>query len=140
MKLSAKPLIEVGGVNNFIYSQQLKMMAGDPAEFYFQLVDLEQNPASCGFNPAGLRYMPQTISTLAITFINIDSAKQFTRFASQPFAQDPSIWKVELLATDPINGTVSINGVLTENFGTEETPNLKTKKFNLQACILAYPV
>jgi hypothetical protein len=136
MQFSARPLIEVSSVNDYIVSQQITMATGDETPCYFQLVDLDKNPGYSGSNPQGLRYIPLTGATLAVSFININTAKRFTRYASQPFAQDPSIWLVTLLATDTITGTVSIRGVLTEDFGTS-TPALKTKTFNLPACILA---
>lgn len=139
MKLSARPLIDCQGVNDFIPSEQLEMTAGDSPTFYFQLIDLEKNLAAHGWSPPGMRYVPvstATAPTLAVTFISIDGAKQFTRFASQPFAQDASIWSVGLLGTDPLAGTVSIRCVLTENLGTVQVPRNVTKSFTLQAAIL----
>jgi hypothetical protein len=136
MQFSARPLIEVSSVNDFVVSQQITMATGDETPCYFQLVDLDKNPGYSGSNPQGLRYMPMAGATLAVSFININTAKQFTRYATQPFAQDPSIWLVTLLSNDPVTGTVSIRGILTEDYGSS-TPLLKTKSFLLPACILA---
>jgi len=119
MKLGIRPLVSVASVNIFSYSQQLELNAGNAATFYFQLFDMDQDKASQGFDPAGKRYIPAAGATLAITFTNIDSAREFTRSATQPFAQDGSIWAVPLLATDPISGTVDIKGVLTESGATK---------------------
>lgn len=139
MKLSARPLIDCQGVNDFIPSEQLEMAAGDSPTFYFQLIDLEKNLAAHGWSPPGMRYVPvstATAPTLVVTFVNIDDAKQFSRFASQPYAQDASIWSVGLLATDPLAGTVSIKCVLTENLGTSQVPTYSKKSFTLNAAIL----
>lgn len=128
MKLSARPLIEVCDVNDFDVTQQVEFTVGDPFTFYFQLVDLEKNRAQYGWNPAGLRYIPVADATLTLTFLNIDSSKQFVRFAEQPFDQDGSIWSVDVLPSDPISGTVNVKAVLTE--GT------KTSTFSLHGVLL----
>jgi hypothetical protein len=128
MKLSARPLLDVQNVNDFIPSQQVEFSVGDTLTFYIQLIDLEKNLAAHGWNPPGMRYVPTTGATLAVTFTNIDDSKQFTRFGSIPFAQDPSIWAVPVLSTDPIGGTVSIKAVLTEG--------LVTRSFSLQGALL----
>lgn len=58
--------------------------------------------------------MPPAGSTLAVTFLNVDDSKKLTRPASQPFPQDPSIWSVAILPSDPLQGTVPLKFVLTE--------------------------
>jgi hypothetical protein len=136
MKFTGRPLINVSGVNDFLYSTQLEFYSGDAVTFYLQLVDLDRNQGQFGFNPAGLRYCPVTGATLSITFTNIDTSKQFSRIATQPFSQDASIWAVSILPTDPVNGTVSVRGNLTENYGTQQAPDLKTRSFYLPAAIL----
>ena len=128
MKLSARPLIDVAGVNDYIPSQQVEFSVGDALTFYIQLIDLEKNLAAHGWNPPGMRYVPASGATLAVTFTNIDDAKQFTRFASIPFAQDPSIWAIPVLSTDPVGGTISIKAVLTEGD--------VTRSFTLQGALL----
>lgn len=117
MKFSAIPLINVSGVNNFSYSTQIEYTSGDATDIYLQLTDLEKNLAQRAWNPAGLRYIPPALSTLQITIRNIDTSKEFTRYGSQPFSQDGSIWKFSLLPTDPVSGTLSIKLVLTEPSG-----------------------
>jgi hypothetical protein len=128
MKLSARPLIEVANVNSFDVATQVEFSVGDTFSFYFQLTDLEKNRVQYGWNPPGLRYVAATDATLALTFQNIDRAKEFVRAASRPFAADGSIWSVPLLATDPLHGTVSIRAVLTEG-GV-------ARSFSIQGCLL----
>lgn len=113
-KLTGRPLIDVCDVNSFVPGTEVEISAGDTADFYFQLVDTQQLTVGHGYVPAGLRYMPAVGATLAVTFLNLDSAKQFARSATQPFPQDPSIWKVSILASDPLTGTVSMKFTLNE--------------------------
>jgi len=112
MKLNVTVLDDVEDVNDYHYATDVKSNAGDPIQLYFQLSDASKNLAQAGYNPSGLRYVPVSGATLQITFLNINNRKQFTRFASQPFTQDPSIWSVPILATDPVSGTVSCKFVL----------------------------
>jgi hypothetical protein len=117
MQFSVIPLVDVQSVNSYQYATEIQGIQGDAIDLYFQLVDKNKNSYLQGFYPAGLRYMPPATSTLQVTFKNVDTAKIVTRYASQPFAQDPSIWKVSLLSTDPIAGTVNIKLILTEPDG-----------------------
>lgn len=118
MKFSIQPLRDVSNVNDFRYATELECTVGDPTDLYFQLVDQDKLVSPRGYTNAGLRYVPPALSTLQITFKNIDDSKVVTRFASQPYStQDPSIWKVSILATDPISGTVNCKFVLTEPVG-----------------------
>ena len=136
MKLSARPLVDVEGANDFQYSTQLEYYAGDATTFYFQLIDQEKNPAQQGFYPSGLRYCAITGATLQVTFNNVADSKRVVRYATQPFANDTSIWSVSILATDPLEGTVSLKCVLTENSGTQQSPVLRTRTFNLPGMVL----
>jgi hypothetical protein len=114
MLLSARPLADASSVNSFRYADTLGANQGDAGYLYFQLVDLEQNLSSHGFSPPGQRYVPAAGATLAVQFLNIDAARQFTRFAATPFAEDRSIWRVAILASDPLDATQSLKMVLTE--------------------------
>jgi len=127
MRFSLLPLIDMCSVNSFVYASEIQGVQGDPVDLYFQLVDLEKNTAQSGFYPGGLRYMPPASSTLQVVFKNVDTAKIVTRYASQPYAQDTSIWKVSVLATDPIAGTVNIKFVLTEPGATPITRTVSIK-------------
>ena len=133
MRLSIAPLQDVQQVNDYVYATEVQSTAGDPVDLYFQLSDAEKNLGAHGYNPSGLRYMPVAGSTLQVVFLNINTRKQFARFATQPFAQDPSIWKVPVLATDPVSGTVSMKFVLTEPNGSAGGI---TKKCSLNANFL----
>jgi hypothetical protein len=111
MLLSARILNDVGGVNTFSYAQVAEFTEGDAPTIYFQLIDESLDRDS---RPAGRRYMPAAGATLQVVIHNIDDAKTATRFATQPFAQDPSIWSISLLTTDTVRGTCSVKLTLTE--------------------------
>lgn len=115
MKLSARPLIDVQGKNDFIPATEMEIFKGDATTFYFQLLDMEKNLAAHGWNPPGLRYIPAAGATLNVTFLSVDTAKQFLRAATKPFAEDTSIWAVSILASDPLVGTVAMKLALTES-------------------------
>lgn len=114
MNLGARFLTAVGGVNVFGFTTAVEAVAGDAFDVYFQFVDKEQHTNSNGFFPAGNRYMPAAGSTVTVTVLNLDSAKQFIRVATQPYVQDASIWKFSILTTDPVAATVSLKITLTD--------------------------
>jgi hypothetical protein len=86
------------------------MFAGDARDLYFQLVDAEHS--SDDKNPG--RYCPAAGSTLLVTLLNVDGAKQLAKVATQPFSGDSSIWKVAVGATDSVKGTIPLQFKLTE--------------------------
>jgi hypothetical protein len=133
MRLQVQVLTDVCSVNSFVYSTEAKWTTGDPVDVYVQLYDADKSLSQYGFYPAGLRYMPPATSTLQVTFQNIDDLKVVTRYATQPYAQDPSIWKISLLATDPISGTVNVKFVLTEPSGNATI----TKTTSIRAAFVA---
>lgn len=114
MLLSVRFLTDVANVNSFEYTPQLEMAAGDGQTMYFQLIDASVDRSEQGFSPAGRRYMPPAGSSLAVTFVNINDAKQFARVAVNPFPGDSSIFSVPVLSTDPVSGTINLNMILTE--------------------------
>jgi len=114
MLLSARFLNQVSSVNSFEYASNAQWTAGDTVSLYIQLVDLTLDRAVQGYMPAGRRYMPADGATLQVTLTNIDDAVQIQRFAVQPFANDPSIWRVDILSTDPIQGTCDVLLALVE--------------------------
>jgi hypothetical protein len=105
----------VGSVNDFTYVDVVEFTQGDQVDVYFQLIDASKDKALQQFKPAGRRFMPAAGATLQVTLDNIDDDKKVTRAASQPFAGDPSIWKVSVLSTDVIRGTINLVLVLTES-------------------------
>jgi hypothetical protein len=111
MLLTARLLQDVGGVNVFRPADRIAFTEGDPQDVYFQLVDASLDT---DLKPSGRRYAPAAGAVLQVTVISIDSSKQFTRVASQPFPQDPSIWKLSILSSDKVAGTVSLGFQLTE--------------------------
>lgn len=114
MLLSARFLNDVSGVNNFYYASEVRFSEGDAPTIYLQLSDASVMSSIEGFNPSGRRYVPASGATLSVTIENINNAKKVTRIATQPYAQDPSIWAVTLLTTDMVHGTASITLTLTQ--------------------------
>lgn len=115
MRLSARMLDSVAGVNNFNYAQTVELTEGDSPTVYFQLIDASQDRADKGFVPAGRRYMPASGATLTVVLGNIDDARKVTKSCTQPYASDPSIWSFQLLASDTVRGTVNMTLTLTES-------------------------
>jgi hypothetical protein len=114
MLLSARILTNVNGVNDYDYADSAEFVEGDTPSIYFQLVDASRDRALEGFVPAGRRYVPASGATLQVVIDSVDDAKKVTRAASQPFANDPSIWRVTVLTTDVIKGTKRLLLTLTE--------------------------
>ena len=109
-------LNDVAGVNSFEYVQVAQATQGDTVDIYFQLVDAGKNQSSPNsfYSPSGLRFVPAAGATLQVVLKSINDAKTINRFASQPYAQDGSIWKLSLLAGDELQGTFGLNLTLTE--------------------------
>ncbi len=117
MRLNAKILKNVANVNNWQYANQASIQEGQANEIYFQFVDYDKVPGSdksSALPDSPLRYMPQGEVSVSATFPSIDTALEFTVVATQPFADDKSIWKVSLLSTQlPKSGNFKIK--LTED-------------------------
>jgi hypothetical protein len=114
MLLSCSFLTQVADVNNFNESPKVLMTEGDTVDIWLQLKDMSQNPLTSGFNPPGRRYMPPVGATLQVIVDSLNTARKVVKFATQPFANDPSIWKVTLLPADKVVGTHALKLVLTE--------------------------
>jgi hypothetical protein len=114
MLLSARMLQDVASVNSYELTEEVEFTQGDTVDIYFQLVDASLDKAVKGFVPSGRRYVPAAGATLSVKLDNIDDNIQVTRAASQPFANDSSIWKVSVLSTDRIIGTCAMVLTLTE--------------------------
>ena len=115
MLLSARPLRDVQSVNSFRLVNQVQFTEGDVLTVYFQLFDAALDRADEGYNPAGRRYMPAAGAILTVTIDCLNVAKQIVRVAAQPYAQDPSIWALNILSTDTIRGTLPIKLALNES-------------------------
>lgn len=111
MLLSARMLVDVGGVNSWEYSQAVEFSEGDAPQVHFQLID---SSLDRHLVPKGRRYMPASGATLEVTLDNLDDEKKVVRSATQPFSQDPSIWRIQLLTTDKVRGTTTMRLKLTE--------------------------
>jgi hypothetical protein len=114
MLLSARILDHVLNVNSYGYAQAAEFTEGDVTSVYFQLIDRSLDKATEGFCPPGRRYMPADGATLSVVIDSIDDNKKITRSASQPFDQDPSIWRINILSTDALVGTARVLLTLTE--------------------------
>jgi len=114
MLLSVRFLTDVQNVNSWEEVSAVEIYSGDAQTIYFRLIDASLDRSNQGYSPAGRRYMAPATSTLSVTLVNIDDAKQVVRSATQPFSQDPSIWSIPILASDPIVGSVAMNFVLTQ--------------------------
>lgn len=115
MRLSARPILNFCSINNFSYGNQWIIRAGDPNTLYFQIVDLDQGPASVigapnpvfGFQSTpvlsgniGLRYIvgvgvQNQPYSIAVTFPSIDDNQVLNIQAVQD-PNDASIWSVSL--------------------------------------------
>jgi hypothetical protein len=115
MQLSARMLNGMANVNTFEYAETIQASEGTEVEIYFQLTDASKMPSTQYFYPTGLRYMPASGATLQCRLTSIDDSKTVTRYATQPYpTQDPSIWKLTLLSTDTIVGTMALGLTLVE--------------------------
>lgn len=113
MRINAKILKNVANINQWEYANQAYAQEGQINEFYFQLVDLDkthETERSIALPDNPLRYIPQgAVVSVEVTFPDIDSASQFTVIASQPFADDKSIYKVTLASSQiPNSGGFTI--------------------------------
>lgn len=115
MLLGARFLNDVANVNSFEFADIAEFTEGDAASVYFQLIDASLDKASQNFKPSGRRYVPASGSTLQVIVESIDDSKTITRYATQPFSQDGSIWKLDFLSSDTIKGTANLRLKLTES-------------------------
>lgn len=117
MLLSAAMLKNVSDVNSFEYTTSVRGHRDEAIDVYFQLLDANREPhKSLGLHATrGLRYCPAALATLECRLHSIDDSLTVTRYASQPFAQDPSIWRLQLLGTENIIGTFALQLTLNES-------------------------
>ena len=114
MLLSARMLDSVNGVNSYEQVSCVRYFEGDAPAVYFMLIDLSLDRAEAGYMPSGRRYVPAAGATLSVLLDNLDDARKCSRAATQPFAQDLSIWCVQLLPSDSARGTINLKMILTE--------------------------
>lgn len=118
MRLSAKIMKNVLDVNHWQHSNQAHISEGQSNDIYVQLVDLEWSTKSSpeqsvAFMQYPIRYISQATSiTVKAKFLSIDDAQEFEITATQPFAQDKSIFKFSLTSSQIPNAgnmIISIN-------------------------------
>lgn len=114
MLLSARPLINVSGVNDFEISDTVSFTQGDALYVYFQLIDQNKDRTIQGFKPSGRRYVPASGSTLSVVIPSVDSTRIITKTATNPYSSDTSIWRIQITASDALVGTYSLKLTLTE--------------------------
>lgn len=115
MLLGARLLNDVQNVNSYDAADVVEFTVGDPITVYLQLMDMSVDKASERFNPPGRRYVPASGATLQCVVEAMDANKAITRYALMSFpADDRSIWGLQFLGTDKIQGTANIRFTLTE--------------------------
>lgn len=114
MLLSVRTLNSCSSVNSWDWATEATWTQGDSFSWYFQLIDLSRDSTRDGFDPAGRRYAPAAGAALTATLMSLDDGVKVVRTASQPFAQDPSIWRLSVLSTDQLRGTVDLLLMLSE--------------------------
>lgn len=130
MILGARFLKDVASVNSYAYDEVAGFTEGDVTSVYFQLIDANLDKSTQGFQPAGRRIIPATGATLSCVVQNLDSAIQVTRYATNPFPDDRSIWKLDFFNTDKIRGTSNLKLALSE--GASVTRGLVKNGFRIQ--------
>lgn len=91
MLLSAHLLNNVSDVNHFEVVSTLETVQGDTSDIYFRLTDASVDKS---FDPPGRRYIPAVGSAVRVTITDIDEGTSIEVQATQPFADDRSIWKL----------------------------------------------
>jgi len=119
MKLSCRLLTDCNNVNSWHYTNVVEFAEGDTATVYIQLLDESVHSADEGYVPPGRRYVPASGATLSVIMQSLDITRNITRFATQPFPLDGSIWSFNVLPTDGVRGTIDLILILTE--GTKIT-------------------
>jgi hypothetical protein len=138
MLLSTRMLKDAQNVNSFEYADVAEFFQGDPVTVYFQLIDASQDRGSQGFVPPGRRFVPAPGATLTCIVESIDIAKQIVRLASQPFAQDGSIWALQFFPTDIIKGTANLRLNLVQN--GQATNGILVDAFRIRSTTCVDPV
>jgi hypothetical protein len=117
-QITIRLLDDVQSVNSMELATEVSTAAGDPLVVNLQLIN--HTRLSCDENSPVVRYIPAVGSTLTVVCENIDNSKRVTKIASQPFAQDGSIWRIDLTSQDTLKmrGTITLAYTLTEGSRT----------------------
>jgi hypothetical protein len=97
MRLALIALKNYNDVNSFEEVSEIRFQQGNPAAFYFRIVDLDQTTSDGKY----FRFVPSTDATMTVTLTNIDTNNIVTKVASMPAQlDDRSIWSIPILTTD----------------------------------------
>ena len=93
-------LDKVKDINSFEEVSELELVSGNASRVYFQIVDANSF-SECA--ETYRRVMPQCATLdVKVTFLDIDEEFTIERVATQAFADDKSIWYVNILETDQL--------------------------------------
>lgn len=106
MLLSALMLNGLCDINHWEFVQTLETTQGSAPDIYFQLIDASVNKTK---DPLGRRYIAGAGATLQVVIQDIDTAVTVTKYATQPYADDKSIWKISF---NPVTDSVAIAGLV----------------------------
>lgn len=131
MQLSSKLIKNLESVNSWQYADNLTISKsgnqGEATTLNFQIIDLDRD---------GIRYIPSNVATLQVTFPSLNDAAEISVAAVVPYADDRSIWQVNLLSTQ-IPQTSNIYFALTDGGVTRRfsiTNALRIRDVNQGAC------
>lgn len=115
MKRMIRLLENVKDFNTFSEVEQFEHVNGAQQDIYIRIV---QVPAQAQPGDELNRWLPSASATLKFNFDNLDSALVISRSGIMVYpTDDRSIWKVTILATETINGALTVDltdGGLTE--------------------------
>lgn len=140
MRLSAKIITNVSNINHWEYVTEAFVQEGQVNEIYFQLVDLNKIhylEKSKTLPDFPLRYIPQgDIIEVEAEFPALVEDEVITIQATQPFADDKSIWKVSFTEDQvPSSGNFIIRLSEDGNVRTFLTRNtLRVELLNVGGC------
>jgi hypothetical protein len=131
VKLSARVLKNVDGLNAWAHTDQWTIRetdgVGESVSLYYQIVDLDRED---------IRHIPSALAAAQVTFPNLDDDKVITLDASFPFADDRSIMKVDLSASQvPASGAVKFSltdGGVTRTWSLQNA--MRVEKTNSEIC------
>jgi hypothetical protein len=115
MVLVFKLLDEVKDVNSFVEVDRKRIVKGNATPVYFRLMQDKSDSEK-----DLLRFIPQAGATVTVKFNHIDSEKVLVRSATMPYADDRSIWKVDLLTTDSNIAHDDMHVTLTQGSSVED--------------------
>lgn len=112
MRLGFRVLDSSSLLNNLQYLNQRIIYPGETTDIYVQLVDLNTVTDKSQW---GTRWMPAVGATLSAKINSVNDLFTLSKTLTQPFAQDSSIWKFSLLATETANmAGINMDLTLTE--------------------------